>query len=758
MAEDIRREAFLYLELGLPILPLCPPDHTGMSHGHREACRAAGKSPLLKDWTQRGTPSTEEVTKWFEDNPNINLGLILGDTEQWNLCGIDVDGDHGEALLEEWSAGVLPATWEFVTGNGRRMLYLLPDGAKSKKFARKDAEADGELALLATGQQTVLPPSVHHTGKLYEWLEGRSPQDIEIADAPQWLLNRVLLFEEDAPPGATPEMTVEESDWTKNVEVGERNNHVLKLAGSLVARRNIPKAQILEFIKSWNSKHCHPPLPENEIEIMIENLVESEQVKASKYASKRGNSKDVLQPFPFAKHFIDAQKKKGTLWEYCVAKGIFYRCDEYSGPWKSVDLLYLQKEVRQELIAQDPGWDTMHRVNEVVNALKELLADPDNDDRFDIGKNPDLEHVYVNNGLLEWRTGDLKPWDPSTYSTIKLPVDWNPGAKDSAGYEKWEEVLAQWVPDEETRLFLQEYLGYCLLPECGFRTGVFLYGGSSNGKSLFLDVVAKLFEGYISFTPLHWVAERFETAVLMDKLVNVCGDIDSTYMSETSTLKALIAGDPIRGEFKHGKTFHFFPVSRLIFSANTLPKSSDKTGGWYSRWKFIEFPNRFKADPLFKRTLLTTMDTANSRSALLLWAVEGLRRLYQQGEFTQSASMTASEMQYRSENDTVQAFVNFAIRPVPHEGSETLLTIPSIYGVYKAWTETVGVKPVSQVEFTKRCNTLDIDKGVRNVSGISANCLLGVQFSDLAKDTGMDEEYGFQEAVRQSTRQARKTR
>ena len=757
MSSNVRASAFAYLELDLPIIPLCPSDHKGMSHTHREACRAPGKSPLLKDWTQRGTPSTQEVTQWFDDMPSINLGLILGDTGQWNLVGIDIDGKHGEELLKEWSSGVLPATWEFITGNGRRLLYLLPDGAASRKFARKDAQAEGELALIATGQQTVLPPSIHHTGKIYEWAKGRSPSEIEIADAPQWLLNRVLIFD-DAPIGAAPEMTVEEGDWTKIVEVGERNNHLLKLAGSLAARRNIPKEQILEFLKNWNQNHCQPPLPDNEVEIMVENLVESEKIKAAKYVARKGKPRDVLQPYPFAEHFVGAQRKKGVLWEYCVAKGLFYRCDQHSGPWQAVDQIYLQKEVRQELIAQDPGWDAFHKINEVVAALRELLANEENDERFDIGKHPDLEHVYVKNGRLYWRTGELKPWEPSTYSTIQLPVEWSPDAKEGAGYEKWQEVLKQWVPDEETRMFLQEYLGYCLLPECGFRTGVFLYGASSNGKSLFLEVVSKLFEGYISFTPLHWISERFETAILMDKLINVCGDIDAAYMTETATLKALIAGDPIRGEFKHGKSFHFYPVARLIFSANTLPKSSDKTGGWYSRWKFIEFPNKFKANPLFKRTLLTTMSTAASRSGLLLWAIEGLRRLYEQGEFTQSAVMTTSEMQYRAENDTVQAFIDYAIVQVTHSGHSTTMAVPSIYGIYKVWADAAGVKPVSQLEFARRCGALDIERGVRNLSGVSANCLLGVRFSTTALDVGMDEEYGFQEAVRMSTRKVRQKR
>jgi putative DNA primase/helicase len=485
---------------------------------------------------------------------------------------------------------------------------------------------------------------------------------------------------------------------------------------------------------------------------MVENLHESEQIKAAKRQSKKGKERNILRPAPFAKHFVDEQRKVGTDWRFSVSRGLFYRCDTLLGPWRAIDVVYLQKEVRKALIDMDEAWDTMYSVNEVVNALKELLADPVNDDIFDVGKHPDLIHIYVNNGMLDWRTGTLKPWDSSTYSTIKLPVDWDPQAVNSDAYKTWISTLEEWVPEQETRDFLQEYVGYCLIPDCSFRTAVFLYGGGSNGKSLFLEVVSKLFGDHISFLPLHRIAERFQTAYLMDKLINVCGDIDAKYLDETSVLKAMIAGDPIRGEFKHGKSFDFYPVSRLMFSANKLPQVADKSEGWYSRWKFVEFPRRFKTNPLYKRNLLSTMSTPNALSGVLCWAIEGLRRLYESGEFAVSEPMKTAELQYRSENDSVMAFSDFALTQTAHDGARTTLTIPSLYAVYKMWCDDVGVRAVSRMEFTKRLSNIGLDKGVRTVDGPSTNCFLGVIFSNAATDAGYHEEYGFHEAIRSSTR------
>lgn len=747
----MKESALKYVRQNWPVIPLCSPNHSGMSDKHKEVCTASGKAPLLPEWTKRKVPREEEVEQWFNKWPEANVGLILGDTGEHNLVGIDIDGDIGEELLAQHAKGVIPPTLEFKTGKGRRLIYLLPEGAPSKKKAIKGE--DGELAFLATGQQTVLPPSVHSNGSVYTWIT--RPDEMEPAEAPQWLLNIILVQDEEADGGSTPEATVDLDDWNKTITKGERNNHLTKLAGSLIARRNIPKEQIVSFLKTWNEQNCDPPLPEKEIIVMVENLHEAELSKQSAYKGKQ--EKEQLRPSAFAQYFIEYQKKANVHWRYCVDRGIFYTCDALAGPWKSVDNLYLHREIRKALVEKSESWDTQRHVAEVMYALRELLADPVNDELFDIGLHPDLDHVYVANGILDWRTLELKDWRPDTYSTIQLQAIWDPDAKTSEFYQQWQDVLAEWIPDVETRNFLQEFVGYCLIPDCSHRTAVFLFGPGSNGKSLFLDVISKLFAKYISFVPLHWVGERFESAKLMDKLINVCGDVDNKYMTETSTLKAMIAGDPIRAEFKHGKSFHFHPVSRLMFSANQLPRSSDKSEGWYSRWKFVEFPRRFKTDTKFKRQLLQTFSRPEGLSALLCWAIDGLRRLYNIEEFTVSGDMQQLQEQYRLENDPVVAFHGQLLKPTMHAGQDTMLTISSLYKVFRAWCEDNGVKPVSQHEFTRRLGALDVQKGVRRVRGASTNVFLSLTFNGEGERVGYMDEYLFQESIRASTIRKRAT-
>ena len=119
----------------------------------------------------------------------MNIGLVLGSASQ--IVGIDIDGDDAMKELHSWANGALPETWAFTTpSGGMRMLYRAPKDQVLKKYVKKLPGEHCELALLGDGQQTIMPPSTVN-GKAYQWLTGRSPDKQQLADAPQWLLDRM---------------------------------------------------------------------------------------------------------------------------------------------------------------------------------------------------------------------------------------------------------------------------------------------------------------------------------------------------------------------------------------------------------------------------------------------------------------------------------------------------------------------------------------------------------------------------------------
>ena len=201
--------ALEYLALGLSPLAVCPPDHAGVGKTHATKCKSPGKAPWgpWEDFQERPPTEAELKAKW-RANPTLNVGAALG----LPIVRIDSEGDAAEAQLLEISGGDLPPTWEFRSGRkdgtGRGILYRTPVGVVFRTTGQ--SFADGELRFQAKGAQTVLPPSRHKDGNLYEWLPGRSPQDLPIALAPAWAIKRYSA--PAAVSGKTPAPNAETAD------------------------------------------------------------------------------------------------------------------------------------------------------------------------------------------------------------------------------------------------------------------------------------------------------------------------------------------------------------------------------------------------------------------------------------------------------------------------------------------------------------------------------------------------------------------
>lgn len=186
--QEIRRMFPWYADTGLPIIPLCPHDHEGVSNNHSASCTSPGKVPLIAKWTTRRTPDPLNIEDWLNRCPDANIGLVLGTAS--GIVAIDVDGVSGAEMLQVASAGDLPPTWSFTTpGGGRRLLYSIPAGKVLKKHTITGSSGGHEeCALLGEGQQTVLPPSIHANGGVYQWEPGRAPWEAELAEAPLWMV------------------------------------------------------------------------------------------------------------------------------------------------------------------------------------------------------------------------------------------------------------------------------------------------------------------------------------------------------------------------------------------------------------------------------------------------------------------------------------------------------------------------------------------------------------------------------------------
>lgn len=209
---------------------------------------------------------------------------------------------------------------------------------------------------------------------------------------------------------------------------------------------------------------------------------------------------------------------------------------------------------------------------------------------------PDLYKINLLNGVYDWSTGEFKPHDASYLTTVQIPINYDPNA--TCPY--WDEFLTTVFPEGEQ--LLRELIALCMIPFMGLQKCVVLVGQGSNGKSAFLDAMkAAIGVQNTCAVSLHRLTsnqERFFTAGLIGKLVNIFGDLSPKAIEDTANFKALTGEDEVTIEYKGKQPFTYRPFTRLIFSCNKVVKSEDDTSlGYQRRFIHIPFLQQFQLDP-----------------------------------------------------------------------------------------------------------------------------------------------------------------
>lgn len=153
--------------------------------------RPGTKHPAIERWQDVATCDAELIRQWFTAWPNHGVGLATG--ERSGIFVLDVDTAEGKVGHESLMAleahyGALPATVEALTPTGGRHLYYRhPAGLELNNSAGR---LGPDLDIRANGGQVLAAPSIHPvTGTAYAWDLEHHPADVEVADAPAWLID-----------------------------------------------------------------------------------------------------------------------------------------------------------------------------------------------------------------------------------------------------------------------------------------------------------------------------------------------------------------------------------------------------------------------------------------------------------------------------------------------------------------------------------------------------------------------------------------
>ena len=336
---------------------------------------------------------------------------------------------------------------------------------------------------------------------------------------------------------------------------------------------------------------------------------------------------------------------------------------------------------------------------------------------------PDPNVLNVRNGLLNLRTGKLRPHTPDHLSTIQIPVQYDRRARCPA----WFQFLRQALPKGGLRLAF-ELIAFCLDIGSSIQKAIVLLGGGGNGKSALLAaIIAFLGRENVSSLSLQSLAQnRFATSGLYGKLANVCPDLPSGRVADSSAFKSITGGDPIMAEPKHKQAFSFRPFVKLLFSSNTPPQFHDDSDAIHDRWLVIPMNTRFRGEDeeIPRDELDQQLADPQELSGVLNEVLKAYGRLRKTGRFTEPRACQKAREELREVTDPFRAWLEREVERHP----KSTVVIPNLRSAYNTEAEEKGLSPLTSTLFGKRFAEAmpDIRKGKRGPKGKQKPVYIGI--------------------------------
>lgn len=448
------------------------------------------------------------------------------------------------------------------------------------------------------------------------------------------------------------------------MESGERNqslfNYILTLQSN-----DLTIEEIKDTIRIINKHVLKDPVSENELEVILrdDSFKKQSFFKGTKFLHDH-----FAQYLKRTYHII---RNDGNI--------LIYKDGVYE---------YSIRDIEKAMIKEIPSLRLSHR-KEVLNHL-DLLSD-------------DVESGSVNlipfsNGILDIRTGELLPFSPAHVITNKIPWDYNSSAYDEAADQMLNRISCD---DPEIRSILEELIGSLFYRSSTLSGGkaFILVGEGANGKSTYISILHKILgDDNISALDLKSFNERFSTVRLYKKLANIGDDISEDFNADPSTFKKIVTGDRIEAEQKGQPKFEFNPYCKLVFSANQIPRISDKTGAAQRRLLIIPFNAVFtNNDEGYDPKIKYKLQRQEAIEYFIKLGVEGLKRVLQNNQYTTSSKVQKELDDYAERNNPLLSFIKDTdVDEIENE------PVADVYRRYSLYCSENNYHPLAKNEFSKQ--------------------------------------------------------
>lgn len=341
-------------------------------------------------------------------------------------------------------------------------------------------------------------------------------------------------------------------------------------------------------------------------------------------------------------------------------------------------------DLREKIVKWTVGSEQRARLEACIAIARNLKPIADSGEHWD--KNGWL--LCVENGIVDLRTGELRPGKQEDKITMQSPVIFDAEAQSPRWLQFLDEIFSG---DMELIEWLQRYMGYCLTGDTREQTVAIPYGKGANGKTRLLAILRHVLGDYAYDAPFS-TFELTQRSVIPNDLAALVGKrlVTSSETNEGTRLnearvKALSGQDSITARFLHAEFFTFEPVAKFFLAVDHRPRVQDDSYGFWRRVRLIPFNREFKGSTDDK--MLLEKLTAES-SGILNWLIAGCVKWQQQGlEPTPDCVLRATE-EYQTESDPLSQFILDECALT----AQAWVKATDIYKSYLRWCDDQGMR------------------------------------------------------------------
>jgi putative DNA primase/helicase len=164
MSDPMKEAALEYAARGWHVFPLHTITDGTCTCTRGDQCESPGKHPRTPRGLDDATSSTDDVDYFWDKHPSSNIGIVCGPS---GIAVVDIDTPEARSILEEHiDFADLPDCPIVKTSRGWHLYYSDPHGDIHPSIGRGQYKG---IDLRAGPSYVVAPPSIHHSGHVYEW-------------------------------------------------------------------------------------------------------------------------------------------------------------------------------------------------------------------------------------------------------------------------------------------------------------------------------------------------------------------------------------------------------------------------------------------------------------------------------------------------------------------------------------------------------------------------------------------------------------